>query len=119
MPHCPACGCAADAGAAAHRIVDALRVDDLDRAIEAGLLDDIACAHCPPACREALTQARDERHRALAARERFRDRALRLARRQRERDAARAPAEASKQSLPPAAAAALARAKARAAERKP
>jgi hypothetical protein len=118
MP-CVGCGCTADGGDDAHRIVAALVVDDLDGAIEAGLLDDIACAACAPACREALTQARDERHRALAARERFRDRALRLARRQRERDAARAPAEASKQSLPPAAAAALARAKARAAERKP
>ena len=115
---CVACGCMAD-GDDAHRIVAALVVDDLDDAIEAGLLDDIECTACTPPCREALVHSRDERHAALAARERFRDRALRLARRQRERDAARAPAEASKQSLPPAAAAALARAKARAAERKP
>ena len=119
MAPCPACGCASPDGDAAHRIVAALAVDDVDRAIDDGLLDDIACDACEPACRDALTHARDERRRALAARERFRDRALRLARLQRERDAARAPAEASKQSLPPAAAAALARAKARAAERKP
>lgn len=118
MP-CVGCGCTADGGDDAHRIVAALAVDDLDGAIDAGLLDEVECSACATPCREALAQARDERHRALAARERFRDRALRLARRQRERDAARAPVEASKQSLPPAAAAALARAKARAAERKP
>ena len=119
MPGCVRCGCDANTGDDAHRIVAALVVDDLDGAIEAGLLDDVECSQCAPQCREALVHARAERQNALAARERFRDRALRLARRQRERDAARAPAEASKQSLPPAAAAALARAKARAAQRKP
>lgn len=116
---CVRCGCIVGAGDDAHRIVAALAVDDLDAAIEAGLLDASTCSACTPECRATLAHARDERHRALAARERFRDRTLRLARRQHERDAARAPAEASKQSLPPAAAAALARAKARAAERKP
>jgi hypothetical protein len=118
MAPCPACGCASDDGAAAHRIVDALRVDDLDRAIDAGLLDDIACTDCTPDCRATLADARAARRTALAARERYRDRTLRLAQRQRERDARRAPPSTTA-SLPPAAAAALARAKARAAQRKP
>ena len=117
MVACPTCACVSPDGDAAHRINAALREDDLDRAIELGLLDDIACTACSDACRHALADARDGRRRALAARERFRDRALRLARIQRERDAKRAPAPA--QSLPPAAAAALARAKARAAQNKP
>ncbi|MCC8363644.1 hypothetical protein LK996_11245 [Lysobacter sp. A6] len=118
---CPACACASPEGDAAHRINAALRDDDLDRAIDLGLLDDIACSTCAPACREALAHARDDRRRALAARERHRDRALRLARLQRERDAKRAPVQAptGAPALPPAAAAALERAKARAAQRKP
>ncbi|UHQ18561.1 hypothetical protein LVB87_10120 [Lysobacter sp. KIS68-7] len=122
MVACVQCGCAAADGHAAHRIVAALRVDDLDGAIDAGLLDAIECSACTPACRAALAHAREERHNALAARERFRDRTLRLARRQRERDAKRAPLQATATSapaLPPAAAAALARAKARAAQHKP
>jgi cell division septation protein DedD len=121
MPACPACACASPAGDAAHRIVDALREDDLDRAIELGLLEDVACEACAPECRDALTQARDARRSALAARERYRDRALRLARLQREREAKRAPVQAQTgaPALPPAAAAALERAKARAAQRKP
>jgi hypothetical protein len=122
MADCVQCGCAAAEGDAAHRIVAALIVDDLDGAIDAGLLDAIDCNACTPACRATLAHARDERQRALAARERFRDRALRLARRQRERDARRAPvpsATTASPALPPAAAAALARAKAKAAQRKP
>ena len=120
MAPCPACGCASPDGDAAHRIVAALAVDDVDRAIDAGLLDDIACdalrARVP---RHALAHARDARRRALAARERFRDRTLRLARRQRERDAKPRRPPAPPPRPPPAAAAALARAKARAAQRKP
>jgi hypothetical protein len=130
MPTCPACACASPEGDAAHRIVEALCEDDLDRAIERGLLDaglpdGIACDACATACRDALAHAGDTRRRALAARERYRDRALRLARLQRERDAKRAPvpsqanAQAGAPALPPAAAAALERAKARAAQRKP
>ena len=121
MAPCPACGCASPDGDAAHRIVAALAVDDVDRAIDDGLLDDIACDACEPACRDALSHARDERRRALAARERFRDRTLRLARLQRERDAKRAASTTTPgaPALPPAAAAALERAKARAAQRKP
>jgi hypothetical protein len=121
MAACPQCGCAAPEGDAAHRIVEAIAADDLDRAIDAGLLDDIACPACTLPCRDALAHARDERRRALAARERFRDRTLRLAQRKTERDARRAPVQdaSNAPALPPAAAAALARAKARAAQRKP
>lgn len=76
---------------------------------------------------ETLVAARDERLRALAARERYRVRALRLERRAAERAAKRAPASTvsggpatvadNRPPLPSAAAAVLARAKARAAER--
>lgn len=119
MPACPACACASPGGDAAHCIVAALREDDLDRAIDLGLLDDLACASCSAACTQALAEARDTRRNALAARERFRDRELRLARLQRERDAKRALVQAAGvPALPPAAAAALERAKARA-QRKP
>jgi len=120
MEACVTCACASPEGEAAHRINAALREDDLDRAIELGLLDDIACAQCSADCTQALAQARDTRRRALAARERFRDRALRLARLQRERDAQRAPVQTQTGSpaLPAAAAAALERAKARAAQKK-
>ena len=119
---CAACGCSDQRGEPAHRIVDALRVDDVDRALDAGLLDAIACATCAPDCRALLAHARDTRIAALAARERFRARNARLERRRAERDARRAPVVAPdivKPTLPPAAAAALARAKARAANRKP
>ncbi len=117
---CVACACASSDGEAAHRILAALREDDLDRAIELGLLDETTCEQCSPGCTLALAQARDVRRRALAARERHRDRALRLERLQRERDARRAPTQArtGAPALPPAAAAALERAKARAAQKK-
>ncbi|KGQ19804.1 hypothetical protein LF41_2306 [Lysobacter dokdonensis DS-58] len=120
MAPCPACACTSPAGDAAHRIVAALREDDVDRAIDLGLLDDIACAHCTEECTHALAEARAARASALAARERYRDRALRLARLQRERDAKRAPVQATTgaPALPPAAAAALERAKALAARKK-
>ena len=121
MP-CTVCGCVDPRGEAAHRIVDALRVDDVDRALEAGLLDAVECEHCAPECRALLATTRDARITALAARERFRARNARLERRRAERDARRAPVappEVATPTLPPAAAAALARAKARAAQRKP
>lgn len=118
-PPCPACGCPADARL--HRVLAALRGDDLDGALDAGLLDVVACPSCTPACNTRIEGARTERLAAFAARERFRARQARLARRQQERDARRAAARipvAGAPALPPAAAAALARAKARAA-RKP
>ncbi len=123
MP-CPICGCDADTGAAAHAIQAALRVDDLDAAIERGLLDiGSDCAGCAASCRGSLQAARGARQRALEARERFRMRDARLTRRRHERDARRlasgtaGPARDVSPGLPPAAAAALERAKAKAASR--
>ena len=115
---CPACGCSADH--AAHAIVAALAADDLDGAIEAGLLEALPCRDCGPECRAAVSDARTERLRALAARDRHRVRNARLQRRAEARALARPAAEMSVQpALPPAAAAALARAKAKAAGNKP
>lgn len=123
-----ACGCAEPAGAIIHRVLACLRVDDVDGAIESGLLDRAPCPSCSPECTTLLRSMRDERLAALAARERFRRRAERLERRDAERAARRSavahpavsdasPAHGPAPALPPAAAAALARAKARAAER--
>lgn len=114
---CPACE-----DATLRAIADALAVDDLDRAMTLGLLDvhpeNIAgrCDACM-ACADIVIAARDERLRALAARERHRARQERLAERAAarasKRQAAAPRTAASKPSLPAAAAAALARAKAR------
>lgn len=114
---CPLCGCRE--AQRAHAILAALREDDLDFAIERGLLEAHACPGCGNACMSLLAKARDERLQALAARERHRARGLRLARRAAERDAARARASKQPAALPPAAAAALARARAKAAGRTP
>ena len=119
---CRVCGCAADDPA--HAIVAALVDDDVDAAIDLGLLDAAPCDACAPACRAALIDARENRLRAFAARQRFRARNARLQRRAEARAAARTPAPARvadepKPALPPAAAAALARAKAKAAGREP
>ena len=103
-----------------HALVAALREDDIDSALELGLLDpSLACPGCGDACRALLETARAQRTNALAARERFRTRNERLQRRQRERDERRRPVAVATTTpaLPPAAAAALARAKAKAAER--
>ena len=120
---CSICGCTDVRGRDAHSIAAALAEDDIDRAIEAGLLSVMPCASCSDACTMRLTAARDARLSALAARERYRARQARLQRRAEERAAARAaPAITAtadaKPALPSAAAAALARAKARAAERR-
>jgi hypothetical protein len=123
------CGCRDPRGTAAHAINAALRVDDVDRAIDAGLLDrSIECASCGDACRTSLHDARNARITALAARERYRVRNARLERRAHERAQQRAPSPASgpiadatpnapAPALPSAAAAALARARAKAAQR--
>jgi hypothetical protein len=102
-------------------VIAALADDDLDRAIDAGLLEVAACPSCGAECRRKLVHAREAREQALAARQRYRDRQARLKRLADERAARRAatsPATASNRpALPTAAAAALARAKARAAAR--
>jgi GNAT superfamily N-acetyltransferase len=120
---CPVCGCTDVRGGNAHGIAAALAEDDIDRAIEAGLLSAVPCATCNTECTARIVAARDARLSALAARERYRARQARLLRRAEERAAARAvPVVATtmetKPALPSAAAAALARAKARAAERR-
>lgn len=120
---CPVCGCTDMHGASAHAIVAALVEDDLDRALEAGLLAVQPCERCSDTCNSRLVDARDTRMAALDARERHRARQARLLRRAEERAAARVapmatPTAETKPALPSAAAAALARAKARAAERR-
>ncbi len=122
--HCPACS-----NEVLCSIADALATDNIDQALQFGLLDhcpetiDGSCGECDARAR-IMIAARDARLRALAARERYRTREARLT--------ARAEARARKRAsiaprtliaastLPPAAAAALARAKARvAAKRQP
>ncbi|MDN5780506.1 MAG: hypothetical protein L0H23_00545 [Luteimonas sp.] len=103
---------------------DLLRDDDVDAAIEAGLMAFAACPACvrcgdlADACARISTAQQHLRD-AWAARDRHRARSERLQRGAAERAARRAPAAATgthnKPALPPAAAAALARAKARAA----
>lgn len=114
---CPACGCGIASDV--HGVVAALSRDDLDAAIQYGLLASEPCPGCGTACRQRLVQARDERRGALAARDRYRARQARLARRAAERAARPAPpataaADAAKPALPAAAADVLARALARA-----
>lgn len=104
-----------------------VQADDLDGALQAGLMDYVAregdAQLLPghPDLAEHLLRAQRQLQRAWAARERFRDRAVRLARREAERDARRTPAPPAdvKPALPAAAAAILARAKARAAGKEP
>ena len=118
------CGCIQRQHAAVHAIVLLLAADDLDAAINAGLLACDACPDCSADCTQSLLAARDARRFALASRDRFRAREARLARRKQERLARRMPAlsaptegPAAPPPLPAAAAAALARAKERAAGR--
>lgn len=118
---CSDCAASADGSSAPNLpgIVQALARDDLDAALQAGLMDWCGQAQCPAAAGltppqlKRLQDAREERLRAFAARERHRARNQRLARRERERAERRAAAAAPR--LPGAAALALARAKARAA----
>jgi hypothetical protein len=119
-PPCPQCE-------QARHLLALIAVDDLDAAIEAGLMAYVPCARCEAADRDALdplvrTQARLRD--AWDARERYRQRNARLARRAAEREARRPPAPRADALTPPrpaalpsAAADILARAKAKAAER--
>ena len=124
---CPYCASASEPDhAAVATLLAAIAADDLDAAIDLGLLQfelqpGVPCADCGPAIAR-LVAARDARRSAFAARERHRRRDARLAQRI-EANAARrkagtaAIADMPKPGLPDAAAAALARAKARAAHR--
>ena len=121
-PACPHCACTSEAGATAHALLALLADDDLDAAIERGLLEHVDCPGCNAGCNARLAETRDRRCGALAARARHRNRAQRLAQRQAARGAARAPSPAAAetlQALPPAAADALARALAKAGRRTP
>ncbi|MEG3192675.1 hypothetical protein SNE32_10255, partial [Lysobacter sp. D1-1-M9] len=88
---CPVCDCHDAEGAAAHAIVAAVSNGDIDRALVAGLLETQGCARCGAACTTMLLAARDDRRRALAARERYNARNARLERRAAERATRRAP----------------------------
>ena len=95
-----------------------VEADDLDAALDAGLMEFIPCPSCDAEAATKLLEAQRKLTRALAARERYRTRGARLARIAAEREARRAPVIVQKKpALPPAAAAILARAKAKAAER--
>lgn len=118
------CGCTRPQQAAVHAIATALARDDLDAALEAGLLASEGCPGCTQTCTRSLLAARDARRFALASRDRYRAREARLALRQQERLARRTPTRSpsgdglvAPPPLPAAAAAALARAKDRAAGR--
>jgi hypothetical protein len=105
------CGCA-------KTLVDYLRTDNIDAAIEAGLMDFVSCPDCDPVLAPQLVQAQRKLLDAWAARDRYRARNARLATRAAERDARRAGAAVGKQNtLPAGAAAVLARARAKAALR--
>ncbi|MCA0393520.1 MAG: hypothetical protein LCH70_05270 [Proteobacteria bacterium] len=115
----PEAASAIDVAAAAPdplRVATLLRDDDVDAAIDAGLM---AVALDDPvldaATRSLLAAARQRLRAAWDARERHRARAARLARREAEREARRAPVQAqATPPLPAAAAAALARARSKA-----
>lgn len=96
---CTGCGCVIEAPA--HALVQALRQDDLDSALEQGLVDALPCPSCSPACADALVAARDERRAALAARERYRSRQARLDGRAARRAAARAVRATAADPAPP------------------
>lgn len=108
------------------RLVVLLQDDDVDAAIQAGLMaawPDADADALDPVSRTCLLEVRQRLRTAWAARTRYERREARLARRASERDAARAGSVPSAQStatgsprpgLPASAAAILARAKARA-----
>lgn len=114
---CPSCSCTAEHPA--HALLAALGEGDLDAALALGLLDAAPCPCCAATCGAPLVEAREARRFALAARQRYRARAERLARIKTERDAARrttvvTTAQRATPALPAAAADALARALAKA-----
>jgi len=102
-----------------------LAIDEVDAALEAGLMAWLPCQDrcADPAQAEVLAQAQVRLRTAWAARNRYRQRAARLDRRAAEREARRisalpaGPATPVKPALPAAAAAILARARAKAAGR--
>jgi hypothetical protein len=107
-----------DANAAtAQQLLALLRDDDVDRAIEAGLMAFDDFDTLAPDERVTIASAQQRLRDAWVARDRYRAREARLARRAAERQTKRTQQrdDGGKPPLPPAAAAALARAKAKAA----
>jgi hypothetical protein len=95
-----------------------LEADDIDAAIEAGLMGFVPCPACDSIVVARVAAERKRLAAAWAARDRYLARKARLARRAEEREARRAsPPPGRKSALPAAAATILARAKAKAAER--
>lgn len=86
---CGVCGCSNARGAQAHAVAAALAKGDIGGAIDCGLLDGAACTGCGGACVARVEAARDDRRRALLARERYRARESRLQRDADERAASR------------------------------
>lgn len=107
----------AAAGPDAGHLAALILADDLDAALQAGLMEFVGEPALAPATRDLILATQRRLREAWEARERYRAREARLARRRAARDARRSPAAAAvpgKPALPAAAAAALARAKARA-----
>lgn len=95
-----------------------VQADDLDAALDAGLMEFAPCPGCDAGLTARILETQRNLSNAWAARERYRARNARLARRAAERAEGRmAMAPEKKSALPPSAAAILARAKAKAAER--
>ena len=101
------------------QLLHCLHSDDVDGAIEAGLMAFQPCLSCEPRLAEAIKAAQGKLALAWAARERYLARQARLARRSAQRTARHSavPLVETKTALPPAAAEVLARAKAKAAQR--
>lgn len=94
------------------RLLDA---DDVDAALDAGLMDFVPCASCSRDSTATVVEHQQRLANAWAARDRYFARETRLARRASMRDARRTLFNVEKKSaLPPAVAAILARAKAKA-----
>ena len=102
-------------GLALSRLLDA---DDVDAALDAGLMVFVPCPQCDAHLAAKLLESRQRISKAWAARDRYMARSARLGRIAAEREAKRAGTKIEKKSsLPPSVSAVLARAKARAAER--
>ena len=100
------------------QLLHLLQADEIDAALQAGLMAFAPCPVCDSVQAATLLATQQRLHNAWAARERYRARNARLALRAAEREAKRKQEVPEKRSaLPAAAAAILARAKTRAAER--
>ncbi len=101
----------------ARHLAALLDADDVDAALDAGLMDFTACENCDAGGAGKIRAAQATLQTVWAARERYRAREARLQRIAGERAARRAPAQVQKTgALPASAAAILERAKAKAAQ---